>query len=144
MVKGMKPSVSLWFRGYRNEFSARRHPPRSVSEPLRLRAFDVEPFLKGQASYGRRPTVTHPTRLTDVLVVGLLAVALNCKPAPEKSGDITPSTRNIPPTERVAENAPADLGGTSWRLVKFQSSDETILRPDDPAKYTIAPMPGPK
>jgi hypothetical protein len=30
------------------------------------------------------------------------------------------------------------LGGTSWRLVKFQGSDETTLTPDDRAKYTIA------
>jgi para-nitrobenzyl esterase len=35
-------------------------------------------------------------------------------------------------------NAVAGLGGTSWQLVKFQSSDDTTLTPDDPAKYTIA------
>ncbi len=29
------------------------------------------------------------------------------------------------------------LRGTSWRLVKFQGSDETTLTPDDRAKYTI-------
>jgi para-nitrobenzyl esterase len=29
------------------------------------------------------------------------------------------------------------LAGTSWQLVKFQGSDETILTPDDGAKYTI-------
>lgn len=29
------------------------------------------------------------------------------------------------------------LGGTSWQLVKFQSSDETTLTPDDKSKYTI-------
>lgn len=29
------------------------------------------------------------------------------------------------------------LGGTSWQLVKFQSSDETTFTPDDKAKYTI-------
>ena len=28
------------------------------------------------------------------------------------------------------------LGGTSWRLVKFQGSDETTLTPDDRAKCT--------
>jgi len=32
----------------------------------------------------------------------------------------------------------ADLGGTSWQLVKFQSSDDTTLTPDDKSKYTIA------
>jgi len=29
------------------------------------------------------------------------------------------------------------VGGTSWRLVKFQSGDGTTLVPDDPAKYTV-------
>ena len=30
------------------------------------------------------------------------------------------------------------LGGTSWRLVKFQGGDGTVLRPDDKSKYTLA------
>jgi heat shock protein HslJ/membrane-bound inhibitor of C-type lysozyme len=30
-----------------------------------------------------------------------------------------------------------NLGGTSWRLVVFQGSDDRTLTPDDPAKYTI-------
>ena len=29
------------------------------------------------------------------------------------------------------------LAGTSWQLVKFQGSDDTMLTPDDRAKYTI-------
>jgi para-nitrobenzyl esterase len=29
-------------------------------------------------------------------------------------------------------------GGTSWQLVKFQGGDDTVLTPDDTAKYTIA------
>ena len=29
------------------------------------------------------------------------------------------------------------VGGTSWRLVKFQSGDGTTLVPDDPAEYTV-------
>jgi hypothetical protein len=32
----------------------------------------------------------------------------------------------------------ADLGGTSWQLVKFRSSDGSTLSPDDRAKYTAA------
>jgi para-nitrobenzyl esterase len=32
----------------------------------------------------------------------------------------------------------AGLGGTSWQLVSFQSGDDTVLMPDDKAKYTIA------
>lgn len=35
-------------------------------------------------------------------------------------------------------NAAPDLGGTSWQLVKFQGGDDTVLKPDDKAKYTIA------
>jgi len=30
------------------------------------------------------------------------------------------------------------LGGTSWQLVKFQGGDDTVLRPDDKSKYTLA------
>jgi len=30
-----------------------------------------------------------------------------------------------------------DLAGTSWQLVKFESSDDTTLTPDDRTKYTI-------
>ena len=29
------------------------------------------------------------------------------------------------------------LGGTSWQLVKFQGGDDTVLMPDDKAKYTV-------
>jgi heat shock protein HslJ len=32
----------------------------------------------------------------------------------------------------------ADLGGTSWQLVKFLGSDGTALTPEDESKYTIA------
>ncbi len=35
------------------------------------------------------------------------------------------------------QTASPDLGGTSWRLVRFQGSDDTTRTPDDPAKYTI-------
>ena len=31
----------------------------------------------------------------------------------------------------------ASLAGTAWQLVKFQSSDDTVLTPDDRTKYTI-------
>jgi putative lipoprotein len=37
-----------------------------------------------------------------------------------------------PPPEPARE-----LTGTSWRLVRFQSSDDTTLTPDDRSKYTI-------
>lgn len=44
------------------------------------------------------------------------------------------STSAQPPPSGV----PPGLGGTSWRLVKFQGSDDTTLTPDDKPKYTIA------
>lgn len=37
-----------------------------------------------------------------------------------------------------SSNAATDLGGTAWQLVKFQSSDEKTLTPEDKAKYTIS------
>jgi para-nitrobenzyl esterase len=36
-----------------------------------------------------------------------------------------------------APDAGVDLGGRVWQLVKFQSSDETTLTPDDRTKYTL-------
>jgi len=36
------------------------------------------------------------------------------------------------------QNVATGLGGTSWQLVRFQGSDDKLLTPDDPAKYTIA------
>jgi hypothetical protein len=35
------------------------------------------------------------------------------------------------------QSAATDLKGTSWRLVKFQGSDDKTLTPDDSSKYTI-------
>lgn len=65
--------------------------------------------------------------IPDVLAIGLLLGAVHCGPAREEA----------PPEAEVSPSL-AGLGGTSWRLVKFQGGDETTLRPDDPAMYTIA------
>ena len=35
-------------------------------------------------------------------------------------------------------SAKANLGGTSWQLVKFQGGDGTVLTPEDRSKYTLA------
>jgi heat shock protein HslJ len=43
-----------------------------------------------------------------------------------------------PHVQTSRPNAAADLGGTSWQLVKFQGSDDKTLTPDDKSKYTIA------
>jgi heat shock protein HslJ len=51
---------------------------------------------------------------------------------------LTRSTETTPSPQGISQRAPAGLGGTSWRLVKFQGSDGLTLRPDNKAKYTIA------
>ena len=33
--------------------------------------------------------------------------------------------------------AAGTLAGTSWKLVRFQGGDDSVLAPDDPAKYTL-------
>jgi para-nitrobenzyl esterase len=40
--------------------------------------------------------------------------------------------------QTASERTNANLGGTSWQLVRFQGSDGTMLTPDDKSKYTIA------
>jgi putative lipoprotein len=40
-------------------------------------------------------------------------------------------------TAPPAPEAARELTGTSWRLVRFQSSDDTTLTPDDRSKYTL-------
>jgi para-nitrobenzyl esterase len=41
-------------------------------------------------------------------------------------------------TPAPPQDAAGGLGGTSWQLVRFQGSDDKLLTPDEPAKYTIA------
>lgn len=55
----------------------------------------------------------------NLLVLGLILGATHCSRPPEQP--------------RPAEG----LGGTSWRLVKFEGGDGTVLTPDDRAKYTL-------
>jgi heat shock protein HslJ len=76
--------------------------------------------------------VTYRTGVADFLVLGLLVGVLHCKPPPEKPANTTPSPHN------TARDPARDLGGTSWRLVKFEGGDGTTVKPDNPAKYTIA------
>ena len=47
-------------------------------------------------------------------------------------------TAGIGAVQRPAKGGAPDLGGTSWQLVKFESSDGKALVPDDRTKYTIA------
>jgi para-nitrobenzyl esterase len=73
--------------------------------------------------------------LSEDLVVGLLLGTAHCGPAPDKA---TVDADTAAPTQGTSQRADAGLGGTSWRLVKFQGSDGVTLTPDDKAKYTIA------
>jgi para-nitrobenzyl esterase len=41
-------------------------------------------------------------------------------------------------TQAPSQDAAGGLGGTSWQLVRFHGGDDTLLTPDDPAKYTLA------
>ncbi len=47
------------------------------------------------------------------------------------------ATVGIGAVQRPAKSGALDLGGTSWQLVKFASSDGKALVPDDRTKYTI-------
>jgi heat shock protein HslJ len=69
--------------------------------------------------------------LAGILAIALLGGVAQCRPAPEKPGD-------IPSSHADSQPAPAGLAGTSWRLVKFEGGDGLTLRPDDSSKYTIA------
>jgi putative lipoprotein len=74
--------------------------------------------------------MTRRLLVSSVVLGGLVLGLLQCSRAQEK----TPSDAQVTPSKPQ----PADLGGTSWRLVKFQGGDGTTLEPDDRDKYTIA------
>jgi heat shock protein HslJ len=76
--------------------------------------------------------------LPNILVVGLIVVTAHCKPATKKASDVTSSTQDTSQPADTTQPTASGLAGTSWRLVKFQSSDGTTLRPDDKSKYTLA------
>src|SRR4051812_11035608 len=48
------------------------------------------------------------------------------------SSVIVACAHTSPPTAKTT------LGGTSWRLVKFQGGDGAVLTPEDGSKYTLA------
>ena len=69
--------------------------------------------------------MTGRTWLAGILPLALAAI--HCGPAREE-----------PAPTPEASTPPDDLAGTSWRLLRFEGGDGTVLTPDDPAKYTIA------
>ena len=70
----------------------------------------------------------------NVLALGLLLGTVDCSRTP---GGGTPRPEARPYQRADEQDATPRLEGTSWRLVEFRGGDETIRRPDDPAKYTI-------
>jgi heat shock protein HslJ len=49
---------------------------------------------------------------------------------------VSASTSNNSGTASITSPA-SPLAGTSWRLVKFEGGDDTVLKPDDPSKYAV-------
>jgi para-nitrobenzyl esterase len=47
-------------------------------------------------------------------------------------------TSAAPASAPPSLDAPPELAGTSWQLIRFEGGDDTILTPDGPAKYTLA------
>jgi para-nitrobenzyl esterase len=68
------------------------------------------------------------------LAVAVLAWAL--APACSYLANSAPSRINEASATSAASSP--TLTGTSWRFVRFQSSDESIVTPKDPAEYTLA------
>jgi para-nitrobenzyl esterase len=89
--------------------------------------------------------------MSTVARIGIAALACSLaacpgKQAPDSTAPATtpapvavtaaPATPTAPPAA-VEQSSPA-LGGTSWRLVKIMSMDDTIYVPEDPSRYTLA------
>ena len=62
------------------------------------------------------------TTQTGLALLGMLMLTIAC-------GANTPAPLH---------NTAADLGGTSWQLVRFQGGGDKWLTPDDPSMYTLA------
>ena len=69
-------------------------------------------------------------QLSILIAVSSLAACASSTPTPP-SASATPAAAATPKTA-------GGLEGTAWRLVEFKGGDDSILKPDDPFKYTIA------
>lgn len=69
-----------------------------------------------------------------MLLVVLMPGMAGCGRSGEKA---VPGADAAPDRRPAVADSAADLAGTSWRLVKFEGGDETLLTPDDPSKYTL-------
>jgi heat shock protein HslJ len=82
--------------------------------------------------YSATDALCCPSKSTTVM----FAIASD-PPIVRPSSTSTSQVSGPPPADSAASNLPGGLAGTSWQLVKFESSDDTTLAPDDRTKYTI-------
>lgn len=68
-----------------------------------------------------------------ILLSAVLLAAAGCSTSREETGN----EDEVAPAARVPGPESGGLEGSSWRLVKFEGGDETILTPADPSKYTF-------
>ena len=59
------------------------------------------------------------------------------KPVVRPVSTSTSNTIAAPGGSSSNSSSASPLAGTSWRLVRFEGGDDTVLKPDDPSKYTI-------
>jgi para-nitrobenzyl esterase len=76
------------------------------------------------------------------LVVAVLAAAIGCAASRDDGPGLVPPGSSEPaatvPSQQETPMPTATLAGTSWRLVRFESGDDTVLMPEDPSKYMLA------
>jgi heat shock protein HslJ len=73
-----------------------------------------------------------PSRMTSVI----FDVAGD-KPAVRPVSASTSNSTAAQSGSSSGSSSASSLAGTSWRLVRFEGGDDTVLKPDDPSKYTI-------
>jgi len=86
-------------------------------------------------------------RMQTLFLFGALVMLAGCVPedaqdASATSGAGTAAVALEPATEpgrteTMDEAVGSELAGTSWRLVKIMSMDDSVFEPDDPTKYTL-------
>lgn len=74
------------------------------------------------------------------LTIAALLLCAACSPPAQQTAQkqSNEAAATKAPAPSAAQVATPGLGGTSWQLVKFQGGDDTVLTPDDKAKYTMA------
>lgn len=84
--------------------------------------------------YGKSDALCCPSRVTQVA----FDIATDSPVVRARSASTTPTSGTRGSSDQSnTPSAPAGLAGTSWQLVKFEGGDDTVLTPDDRAKYTI-------